>query len=82
MAIKEQWSSRELERQFKAALFERTILNPPKVSAVVTQIHPAALDVEYKTQLPDKKLLQAKLHLISTNLPLRRLNSPLPEGEG
>lgn len=45
MAIKEQWSSRELERQFKAALFERTILHPPKVSAVLTQIHPAALDV-------------------------------------
>ena len=45
MAIKEQWSSRELERQFKTALFERTVLHPPKVSAVLTQIHPAALDV-------------------------------------
>jgi len=45
MAIKEQWSSRELERQFKTALFERTILNPPKVSAVLTQIHSDALDL-------------------------------------
>jgi predicted nuclease of restriction endonuclease-like (RecB) superfamily len=30
MAIKEQWSSRELERQFKAATFERKILEPVK----------------------------------------------------
>jgi predicted nuclease of restriction endonuclease-like (RecB) superfamily len=45
MAIKEQWSKRELERQFKTALFERTILHPPKVSPVVRQIRPEALDV-------------------------------------
>ena len=45
MAIKEQWSKRELERQFKAALFERTILHPPNVSPAVRQIHPEALDV-------------------------------------
>ena len=45
MAIKEQWSKRELERQFKTSLFERTVLHPPKVSPVVRQIHPAALDV-------------------------------------
>lgn len=45
MAIKEQWGKRELERQFKSALFERTILHPPKVSPVVTQIHPDALEV-------------------------------------
>ncbi len=41
-AIREQWSSRELERQFKAALFERTVLHPAKVSAVLSQIHPDA----------------------------------------
>ena len=45
MAIKEKWSSRELERQFKAALFERMVLNPAKVSAVLTQTHPEALSV-------------------------------------
>ncbi len=45
MAIKEKWSSRELERQFKTALFERCILNPVKVTPAVTQTHPAALDV-------------------------------------
>ena len=44
-AIKEQWSKRELERQFKTALFERTVLNPPKVSPLVTQIHPEALSI-------------------------------------
>ncbi|RUQ37089.1 MAG: DUF1016 family protein [Candidatus Competibacteraceae bacterium] len=79
LAIREQWSSRELERQFKGALFERTVLTPAKVSPLVTQTHPDALSVfkdsylvefldlpaliaEYQTQLPDKKLLQAKLH--------------------
>lgn len=45
MAIKEKWSKRELERQFKTALFERSVLNPVKLTPAVTQTHPAALDV-------------------------------------
>ena len=45
LAIREQWSSRELERQFKGALFERTVLTPAKVSPLVTQTHPDALNV-------------------------------------
>ncbi|MBX9900683.1 MAG: PDDEXK nuclease domain-containing protein [Alphaproteobacteria bacterium] len=45
MAVQEKWSSRELERQFTTALFERVILNPAKVSAVLTQMHPDALNV-------------------------------------
>jgi len=45
MSIQEQWSSRELERQLKTALFERTILHPPKVSPLVRQLHPDALAV-------------------------------------
>jgi predicted nuclease of restriction endonuclease-like (RecB) superfamily len=45
LAIREQWSSRELERQFKGALFERTVLTPAKVSPLVTQTHPDALSV-------------------------------------
>ena len=45
LAIREQWSKRELERQFKSALFERTVLNPAKVSPLVTQIHPDALNI-------------------------------------
>lgn len=45
MAIQEKWSSRELERQFKTALFERSVTQPAKVSALLTQAHPAALEV-------------------------------------
>ena len=45
LAIQEKWSSRELERQFKTALFERVVLNPVKVSPVVSQTHPEALSV-------------------------------------
>jgi len=43
LAIRENWSKRELERQFRASLFERTILHPPKVSPLVRQIHSEAL---------------------------------------
>ena len=45
MAVRESWTSRQLDRQFRAALFERTALNPPKVSPAVRQIHPEALNV-------------------------------------
>ena len=45
MAIREQWSKRELEHQFKTALFERSVLHPPKVSSTVAQTHPNALNV-------------------------------------
>ena len=45
MAIREKWSKRELERQFRACLFERSMLNPPKVSPPVTQIHDEALSI-------------------------------------
>ncbi len=108
-AIRERWSTRELERQFRAALFERAVLSPPKVSPLVRQMHAGVADVfkdayvtqlkaflielgrdfcfvgsehpvqvvveyslsrslspaliaEYQTQLPDKRLLRAKLH--------------------
>jgi predicted nuclease of restriction endonuclease-like (RecB) superfamily len=42
MAEQEKWSKRELERQFDAALFERVVLSPAKVSPLVRQIHPHA----------------------------------------
>jgi predicted nuclease of restriction endonuclease-like (RecB) superfamily len=45
LAIRERWSKRELERQFKTALFERAVLSPPKVSPLVTQTYPDALSV-------------------------------------
>jgi predicted nuclease of restriction endonuclease-like (RecB) superfamily len=47
MAIKGKWGKRELERQFDTALFERTVLNPAKVSPLVTLLHPTALS-EFK----------------------------------
>jgi hypothetical protein len=31
-----------LERQIRAALFERVVLSPPKVAPVVREIHPEA----------------------------------------
>ena len=30
MAIQERWGKRELEKQFRQALFEHTVLHPPK----------------------------------------------------
>ena len=40
--IEERWSSRELERQFRQALFERTVLHPPKLSTALREIHGVA----------------------------------------
>jgi predicted nuclease of restriction endonuclease-like (RecB) superfamily len=45
LAIQERWSKRELERQLKGALFERTVLNPPIASAALRQMHPEALSI-------------------------------------
>lgn len=45
MAIQERWSSRELERQFKTALFERTVTQPAKASALLKQTQPSALEI-------------------------------------
>lgn len=42
VAVRERWGKRELERQLRAALFERAVLNPPKVAPALRQIHPAA----------------------------------------
>lgn len=45
MAIHEKWSKRELERQFKAALFERSVTQPAKASALLKQTQPSALEI-------------------------------------
>lgn len=45
MTVQEGWSKRQLERQIRAALFERTALSPPKLAPVVREIHPEALSV-------------------------------------
>lgn len=67
LAIREKWSKRELERQFKTALFERAILNTVKASPLVSQTHPEALSifkdsylVEFLDLPPDH--LEADLH--------------------
>ena len=44
-SIRERWAKRELERQLKIGLFERSVLRPPKVSPPVTQSHPQAMSV-------------------------------------
>ena len=45
LAIREKWGKRELERRIGAALFERAVLNPPKVSSLMAQIHPEAVNI-------------------------------------
>lgn len=45
LVAQEKWSSRELERQFKFALFERTMAQPPKVSAALARVHAEAAGV-------------------------------------
>jgi len=44
-AIREKWGKRELERQLKIALFERTVLNPIKASPLVTQAYPDGINI-------------------------------------
>ena len=68
MAAQEKWSSRELERQCKAALFERSVLQPPKVAAVLRQNQPEAQGVFRDMYLVDFLKLpdghnEADLHL-------------------
>lgn len=41
-AIHEKWSSRELERQLKSGLFLRSVVNPPKLAAVLRDLYPSA----------------------------------------
>lgn len=42
MATSQRWSVREVARQIDGALFERAVLNPPKVSTALREIHPGA----------------------------------------
>jgi predicted nuclease of restriction endonuclease-like (RecB) superfamily len=43
-AINAGWTKRELERQIRAQAFRRSVLEPAKVSAALTQIHPGAAE--------------------------------------
>jgi predicted nuclease of restriction endonuclease-like (RecB) superfamily len=49
----ERWSSRELDRQISGCLFERVVLNPPKVSAALQELHPTAEQVFKDSYLLD-----------------------------
>jgi predicted nuclease of restriction endonuclease-like (RecB) superfamily len=42
IATQQRWSVRETTRQIDSALFERAILNPPKVSTALRKTHPDA----------------------------------------
>lgn len=42
LTAQERWSSRELERQLRASLFERAVLNPPQLSTALREMHPTA----------------------------------------
>ncbi|MBI3735582.1 DUF1016 domain-containing protein [Candidatus Sumerlaeota bacterium] len=42
LASRERWSFRELQRQLNGSLFERTVLQPARLSPVVTATHPGA----------------------------------------
>lgn len=53
LASSRQWGKRELERQLDGCLFERTVANPPEVSAVLRQLHPEAEKIFKDTYLLD-----------------------------
>jgi predicted nuclease of restriction endonuclease-like (RecB) superfamily len=48
MAVQEKWSSRELERQFRLGAFERAVLDPPKLSAALREMHGGAAAGAFK----------------------------------
>lgn len=47
MATQNRWQVREVARQIDSHLFARSVLNPPKVSTVLRQMHPAALSYRH-----------------------------------
>ena len=51
LCVREKWPSRELKRQLASALFERTILAPPKLAPLVRELHPAAVTLFKDTYL-------------------------------
>jgi predicted nuclease of restriction endonuclease-like (RecB) superfamily len=42
MARRDRWPRRELQRQLAGSLFERVVLNPPRASASLRELHPGA----------------------------------------
>jgi predicted nuclease of restriction endonuclease-like (RecB) superfamily len=67
VAVREKWSSRELERQLSSALFERATINPPQISEVLKDRHPSSQSVFRDTYLVEflnlpEGHLEADLH--------------------
>ena len=44
MANRNRWPVREVARQMNAGLFERSVLNPPKLSTALRELHPQAAE--------------------------------------
>ncbi len=44
LAIREKWGKRELERQFNTSRFERTVLEPVKLSTALKELQPLATE--------------------------------------
>ena len=53
MAVQYRWPVREVARQIDGALFERAVLNPPKLSTALRDMHPEA-----SSQFKDSYLLE------------------------
>ena len=53
LAVEGNWSSRQLDRQIEACLFERAVLNPPKLAPLLRESHPDAETVFKDTYLLD-----------------------------
>lgn len=51
VCLRERWSKRQLERQLSGALFERTVLSPPKLAPAVRVLHPEAAAIFKDTYL-------------------------------
>jgi hypothetical protein len=72
LAHRERWGKRELERQLNGALFERTVLTPPKVSTLLTQFHPIADCTVHNTEAVNQWIQKRAARLGQNS---RRLNS-------
>lgn len=45
LCLREKWGKRDLDRQIAGALFERSVLSPPKLAPPVRELHPDAVEI-------------------------------------
>jgi len=67
MATQNRWPVRELARQIDSALLERCVLNPPKLSTALRELHPQPLALPRAgRRVPDpaagQKIIGRQLH--------------------